>query len=100
MGHNFSCDCLACAKNYRMLTMRDHQEACGVINPIEHARLCAEYKIDAVMELIPKYCDYLTENAEFFPEYHTNIAEELLWGFFKLIYNNEMPLAHKLDLKK
>lgn len=75
--------------------MRDKLEDHGVIKPVEHAKLCSDYKIDAVKELIPKYCEFLNLNFKKFPENHTNIAEDLLEDFLELAYIDEAPLALK-----
>lgn len=83
-----------------MVSMSDKLEVCGDIRPIEHAQLRDNYKIDALIKLIPKYCTFLNSNSKKFPENHTNIAEDLLEIFFELAYIDEAPLAFKLYLQQ
>lgn len=97
--HKFTCDCLACVKNYPMLSAFDNKQRHPLINSKKHNKICKEYNIEAAKELIPKHCDLLTVSSARFPEFHTVLAEDMLFDLFTLIYN-EVPLAHKLNLTK
>lgn len=95
--YGFTCDCLACVKNYPQVEMRDLLQIHDFIKPIEHMNLSNEYKIDEILELIPKYCQFLNENStKFFPYNHTLNAQHLLISLLTQVYIDELPLNDKL----
>lgn len=94
----FTCDCLACIKNYPKLEEKDLLENYGFIKPMDHMGLCHEYKIDAILELIPKYCEFLTENSKRFPYNKTLVAENVFISCLRQVYIDELPLGDKLHL--
>lgn len=96
----FTCDCLACVRNYPPLTVMDMLiQNDSFIEPMHHASLCKDYKIDDVKKLIPKYCQYLNEHSAEYPKNNTNAAEEVLMKCFTLLYTDEVPLADKQRLQ-
>lgn len=94
----FLCDCVACVRDYPELKEEDMKQNHGFIEPVQHKKLCDEYKIDAIKELIPKYCQFLNENSEDFPDNHTNVAEEVLSQCLRIVYTDQIQLTDKLRL--
>lgn len=95
----FTCDCVACIRDYPQLKQEDMKRNHGFIEPLQHEKLCNEYKIDAIQELIPKYCHFLNDNSKDFPYNHTNVAEQILLKCLCVIYTDQIQLIDKLRLQ-
>lgn len=61
-----------------------------------HKELCDKYQLNAIKELIPKYCSFL--NAEAVPKDVDETAQEMLILLLTAMFTDEIPLAKKWEL--
>lgn len=95
----FTCDCLACVRNYPFISVWDMKRQHGFIKPQNHMKLCEDFKIDEVKTLLPRYYQYLNEHSEDYPYNYTNVAEVVLQHCLRLLYIDEVPLVDKQRLQ-
>lgn len=62
-------------------------------------KLCAEYNVDAIVELIPKYLEFLNEKTNDSPDYYIKFAEEVLWSFWHQVYTDEVSFIDKIQYR-
>lgn len=96
---NFTCDCLACVEDYPVLPAYEMFQSYGMVDLVNHFKLCDDYQFDVVKTLIPKYCEFLTQKSAEYPLNYTATAEEVLLELFELVYTDAVPLTEKIRLE-
>lgn len=62
-------------------------------------KLCGEYKVEAIKELIPKYCQLLNDKSQKLPDNYVKAANEVLWCLLHQAYMIEVPLVDKIQFQ-
>lgn len=77
-----------------------HQQN-DIIKPILHVKLCLDYKVVEIKQLIPLYCGYLNAKSKGrYPNDLTDIAEDMLDRFWEILYADSIPFPVKCNLLK
>lgn len=95
----FRCQCEACIRNYPSLLIQRLYQGNDFIKPFLHMVLTNEHKLDVIKQLIPEYCAFLNaKSTNNYPKNQTDIAEEILLGFWNVIYAEDISFARKHQL--